>query len=228
MRVAVHQPNYLPWCGYFAKIAAADCFIVLDDVPMPTGRSYLSRASILGSAGSQWLTVPIARRGSTRIADVAMAQDRWPARHIRTLRACYGHRAYGDRILSLLAQQYADPGERLADFNLRLLQTLLVLLGITTQVIRASVLSVPGHGSAHLLGLVQAVGGSEYLSGPSGRSYLDESLFTQFGIPIRYGCYESIEYAQHSPRFVPALSVVDALCHVGPDAARALLLYRFS
>ena len=225
MRVAIHQPNYLPWCGFFAKAAAADCFIVLDDVVMPNSRSYLSRTQIMGPSAPQWLSLPILRGGRSLIAEASFAGTDWRARHLRTLQARYGHVAHGSRILTRLSPHFTDPETHLASFNLSLLRTLLSLLGVETPLVRASQLAVPGQGSRHLLDLVRAAGGSAYLSGPSGRSYLDEKLFTQFGIPIHYGHYESTPYAQHgSQHFVPGLSIVDALCNIGVDAVRETLL----
>jgi hypothetical protein len=229
MLVAIHQPNYLPWCGYFAKLAAADLFIFLDSVPMPNGRSFLSRTQILGPDGPQWLTVPTQRQPAARVAEARVAQGGWRARHLRTLQARYGHLPHGPQILAQLAPHYAEaPEERLATVNLRLLRTLVSLLGLRTPLICASQLIAAGQGSRHLLDLVRAAGGSAYLSGPSGQSYLDEKLFTQFGIPIHYGHYEPIAYPQRGcPAFVPGLSIVDALCSTGIEATRdRLLSYR--
>lgn len=226
MLVAIHQPNYLPWCGYFAKIAAADVFVVLDDVPLSNGPSFVTRTEIRGPHGKQWLSVPVQRSGVQAIAAVRFADQHWAARHLRTLQAMYGHAAYGDAGLTRLQELYAEPGDRLADFNLRLLDDLLKILGIRTPLIRASELGVVGTGSEHLLGLVQAVGGTAYLSGPSGRRYLNEAIFAEAGVAIHYGQYEARPYAQPGEAFVPALSLLDALFHIGPAPTRALLSYR--
>lgn len=230
MLVAIHQPNYLPWCGYFAKIAAADYFVVLDDVPLSNGRSFVTRTEIRGPGGKQWLSVPVQRSGlglgPGSIAETRIADRRWAVRHLRTLQAMYGHASYGEAGLAPLQTLFADPGERLADFNLTLITHLLKLLGIATPLIRASQLGVAGTGSQHLLGLVRAVGGSAYLSGPSGRSYLDDALFAEAGIAIRYGEYEPQPYPQRGEAFVPGLSLLDALFHVGVAQTRSLLSYR--
>lgn len=225
MVVAIHQPNYLPWCGYFAKIAAADAFVVLDDVPLSNGRSFVSRTEIRGPGRKQWLSIPVQRSSRSTIAQAQFADPRWAPRHFRTLQAMYGHAAYGGTALAWLQAIYADPGERLADFNLRLITHLLSLLGISTRLIRASELGVPGTGSEHLLGLVRAAGGTTYLSGPSGREYLDEAPFAEAGIAIQYGHYQPQRYPQPGDAFVPSLSLLDALFHIGPAATRALLSY---
>ncbi len=226
MIVAIHQPNYLPWCGYFAKIAAADVFVLLDDVPLSNGPSFVSRTAILGPRGRQWLTVPISRSSTSRIADVRSADSHWPARHVRTLQAMYGHAGYAHALLRPLLDRYDRPCEQIADFNADLLLHLLRTLEIRTPILRASQLQVPGSGSRHLLALVQAVGGTAYLSGPSGRKYLDPILFAQASIAVRYAEYTPLPYPQPGDAFVPALSLIDALFHVGPRRTRELLAYR--
>lgn len=225
MLVAIHQPNYLPWCGYFAKLAAADCFVVLDDVPLPRGRSYVSRTQILGMGQAQWLSIPLQRAPSSSIGHVQFADSRWPTRHARTLRERYGRTPFASAVLPPILALYDDAGVNLATFNLRLLRAVAALLGIETRLVLASQLGRPGYGSQHLADLVAAVGGTAYLSGPSGKKYLDESLFTRMGIPIYYGAYMTRPYPQRQPPFVPGLSILDALCHIGPEETRRLLEY---
>lgn len=225
MLVAIHQPNYLPWCGYFAKLAAADCFVILDDVALPRGRSYVSRTQVLGMGQTQWMSIPLQRTLSSSIGHVQFADSRWPARHARTLQERYGRSPFGSAVLPPILALYDDPGEYLATFNLRLLRAVVALLDIDTRLVQASELGRPGHGSQHLADLVAAVGGTAYLSGPSGKKYLDESLFTRMGIPIYYGAYMTRPYPQRQPSFVPGLSILDALCHIGPEGTRRLLDY---
>lgn len=225
MIVAIHQPNYLPWCGYFAKLAAADVFVVLDDVPLSNGRSFVSRTAVLGSHGRQWLSAPLSRAGTPAIAEARFAGLHWASRHLRTLHAMYGHAAYAKVLLDPLRALYSAPAERIADFNLSAIAQIGSLLGLKTPVVRASELGVPGNGSRHLLALVQAVGGTTYLSGPSGRKYLAPSVFREAGVNIRYGEYVPPPYPQGRAEFVPALSIVDALFHIGPAATRDLLSY---
>ncbi len=225
MIVAIHQPNYLPWCGYFAKLAAADAFVVLDDVPLSNGRSFVSRTAVLGSHGRQWLSAPLSRAGTPAIAEARFAGLHWVSQHLRTLHAMYGHAAYAKVLLDPLRTLYSAPAERIADFNLSAIAQLCSLLGLKTPVVRASELGVPGSGSRHLLALVQAVGGTTYLSGPSGRKYLEPAVFREAGVDIRYGEYVPPPYPQGRAEFVPALSIVDALFHIGPTATRELLSY---
>ena len=63
MLVAIHQPNFLPWLGYFDKIARADRFVILDSVPLQlTGGNYTNRVKMIVSGKPAWITMPL-RRG---------------------------------------------------------------------------------------------------------------------------------------------------------------------
>src|SRR5687767_10206684 len=124
MRVAIHQPNYAPWCGYFAKLLHADVFILLDDAQLPLGRSYVSRTRVLGPDGPRWLSVPVLRQSGQAITDVRFADCNWPRQHLGTLRAGHARAPYFDEIWALLEPIYAAPGSYLAPFNQRLITAL--------------------------------------------------------------------------------------------------------
>ena len=224
MIAAIHQPNYAPWCGYFAKLATADVFILLDDVPRPQGRSYVSRTQVLGPSAPQWLTIPIRHDGQQPICELKSADDHWPRRHLRTLQAMYGKAPFFREVMEWLAPAYETVPLLLTDFNLHLLNEVVAYLKLPTKLQRATALQVSGNGSAHLLRLVESVGAKAYLSGPSGLRYLDQRAFARAGLELKFGRYEPIQYDQGRFTFVPSLSILDALFHCG-SAARGLLRY---
>ena len=99
MRVAVHQPNYAPWCGYFAKMFASDAFVFLDDAQLPQGRSYVSRVKVArGQDADQWLTVPV-RKGAKPIREVELAGEPWAEKHRRTLQHEYAKTPHLEEVL---------------------------------------------------------------------------------------------------------------------------------
>jgi hypothetical protein len=226
MRVAIHQPNYAPWCGYFTKLLFSDVFILLDDTQLPLGRSYVSRVRVRGPAGPQWLSIPVERHHGQRICDVRIASDQatWPRKHLATLASGYARAPFRDEILALLAPLYAAPGDRLADWNTRLLLTMLGYLGIERRLVRASELGVPGSGDERLVSLVRAVGGDAYLSGPGGQNYQDPQRFAAANVKLEVRAYEPVPYPQGDGPFLPGLSVLDALFCCG-RAARDLFRY---
>lgn len=216
-RVAIHQPNYAPWCGFFAKLKAADVLVLLDDAQLPRGRSYVARTRVLGAAGPQWLTVPLAHSESGElraIREARIADAGWARHHLQTLRARYGRSPFFAELFPLLEPLYASAGPWLAEFNERLLYALLAYLGLQRPVVRASTLGCPGRGDERLVALVQAVGGTAYLSGPSGPKYQAADKFSAAGLQLAIRTYVPVPYPQGQP-FVAGLSVLDALFRCG-------------
>ncbi|MFO0573920.1 MAG: WbqC family protein [Polyangia bacterium] len=231
MRVAIHQPNYVPWCGFFAKLRAADVLVLLDDAQMPRGRSYVSRAQVLGPDGPMWLTVPTHHAADERILDVRIADAGFGRRHLATLRARYGRAPHFAEIFGLLEPIYAavaaePPGERrLVTLNLRLLTALAAYLELDRPLVRASALGVPRQqgerGDDRLIALVRAVGGRVYLSGPGGERYQDPAKFAAADLTLELRRYQPVPYDQGRP-FVPGLSLLDPLFRLGRGAASLL------
>jgi hypothetical protein len=231
MRVAIHQPNYAPWCGYFAKLLQAEIFVWLDDAQLPLGRSYVSRTRVIGPNGPLWLSVPIRRQREQTIAEVRCAELHWPRHHLATLRAGYARAPFFDEVLAVIEPIYAafDGLEAgLADFNQRLIEALASYLGIeliSRRMVRASSVHLSSRGDERLIELVKAVGGDTYVSGPGGTHYQDPARFAAAGLKLEVRSYEPIPYPQRSVQeFVPGLSILDALFQLGQQA-RELLVY---
>jgi hypothetical protein len=224
-RVAIHQPNYAPWCGFFAKLQAAQVLVLLDDAQLPLGRSYVARTQLLGPLGPQWLTIPIAHSdtpgGLRPISAVRIADPSWAQRHLRTLRGRYARTPFFAEVYALLAPLYESAGPWLAEFNERLLLTLAAYLGLHRRVVRASTLGCPGRGDERLVALVRAVGGATYLSGPSGPKYQIAEKFAAAGLALEVRTYVPVPYPQGRP-FVPGLSLLDALFRCGRDSVTLL------
>lgn len=221
-RVAIHQPNYLPWLGFFHKIWASDVFILLDDVAFQQGNSssITNRARVKGPNGVVLLTVPVRRHGSRVIRDVRVDDSRaWRHKHIVTIRQAYADAPATPEILRLLERTLATGDDTLADLSESLIKDVCAYLGISTRVVRSSGLGVPAADrNVRLADLCRAVGGSEYLSGAGGRKYLDPGVFSERGISVRYTGYAPPDYPQLHGPFVPGLSVIDALCNLGLSA----------
>ena len=128
VRLAIHQPNYAPWCGYFAKMRNCDLFVFLDDAQMPGGQSYVYRTQIRGRQSTQWLSVPTRFRLGMAVRDVQFADPSWARKHVGTLRAVYARCPYFKEVFPFLEPIYAEPGERLAPFNERLVRAVAAYL----------------------------------------------------------------------------------------------------
>lgn len=217
MIVAIHQPNYLPWPGFFDKMSSCDRFVFLDTVPF-SKHGYQNRCQIKTAGGGLWLTVPVLTRGRvgqrTDLVEIDTAQ-RWAARHWRTLAQSYAGTPYFPDIEAAIGSMFTRSWARLVDLNIALISEIASALKITTATVRASELPVSGTRSELLRDICRAVGATRYLSGPSGAQYLDETVFERQGINVVYHKFVQRPHPQRHGDFVPGLSVVDAWANLG-------------
>ena len=227
MRVAIHQPQYLPWLGYLAKWAAADLFIVLDVVQYEKN-GWQNRNRIKTGDGVRWLTVPVHASLGTPISAVTIdSSQAWPARHLRAIEQAYARAPGLARHGEELRRLYATPWTHLAPLATASAQWLARALGIATPLRLASELLGATDASslgatARLVALCRAAGADTYLAGPHGAGYMDLAEFAAAGIAVLAQRYEHPRYAQLHGEFVPHLSALDFILTAG-DRAFAIL-----
>jgi WbqC-like protein family len=219
MIVGIHQPNFFPWLGFFDKMCKCDLFILLDTVQF-IKRGYQNRVQLKYPNGAQWFTLPVITKGRWKQATRDVEIDpspRWRRIHIQTFDALYRKTPHYPALIDELSTLYENPTSRLAEFNILGVKWVKKTVGIETHLALASELGkYSSSGSALLLHLVKAVGGTVYLSGPTGRNYLDEALFSKAGIKVDYHSFTPFNYPQRFGEFIPGLSVLDYLFNVGP------------
>ncbi len=218
MLIAIHQPNWLPWLGYFHKIACADTFVFLEDVQFSKG-SYTNRVRILLNGRERWLSQPIKQKFGQRIADVEFSDPNWVGKHMSLLSTAYNNApAYPD-VFPLLSEMFESFSHTsLATFNRNLIEAISNKLGLSANFLRDSELAVGSEGGDdRLIALVRscASGKPRYLSGAGGRGYQDEDKFRAAGIDVEYTDFQHPRYDQGDTPFVPGLSIVDSLFRVG-------------
>src|SRR5262245_16608058 len=172
MKLAIHQPHYLPWLGYFAKWAAADLFVFLDTVQYEKN-GWQNRNRIKTRDGARWLTVPVRARLGTPIRDVLVdASQPWPARHFAAAASGDGRARGWARHRDELRALYAREWDRLAPVAVASAEWLARRLGITTPTRLASEIGLPdglqGDATSRLVALCRAVGADTYLAGRDG------------------------------------------------------------
>lgn len=219
--VAIHQPNYLPWLGYFYKIVNCDTFVFLDNVQYSKG-GFINRNRIKTPQGVTWLTVDVLTRGryGQLIKDTEIKNNiSWGSAHkksLQSLRQSYSRAPYFEKYLACLDAAFCTEREKLAELNIFLVKTICKALGIDgVRFLRASELDVAGESTQLLVNICQSVGASTYLSGPSGRTYLDESVFATRDIELRYTDFKHPVYAQLYGDFTPNMSIVDLIFNEG-------------
>ncbi len=224
-RIAIHQPNYAPWLGYFHKIAQADAFIFLDDAQFSKG-SYTNRVQILAHGRARWLTVPVSHALDDPIDRVALARPDWAASHLDTLRTCYEGAARFASVWDEVRALYDGlPAGDLAAMNRVLVERFAARLGLATNFLAASALGANGAaGDDRLIALVQSVEAhGTYLSGRGGAKYQDPAKFAAAGLGFEYSDFTPSSYDQGGDMFVSGLSVLDAVFHLGWDQTARLV-----
>lgn len=221
--VAIHQPNYFPWLGYFDKLARADVFIALDHVQFPkTSGNWGNRVQLLVSGKPHWTTLPIRRdyHGVRRFDEMLIAEDKpWRRDLLQTLRTNYGRTAAFHEVVSILDSVVNHPIQTLADYNLNAIRTIAPKIGIDPgKIVLSSQLPVAGTATDMLIELIRAVGGTAYLCGGGSGGYLEPEKFAAAGIELLEQGFRHPVYSQvRAAEFVPGLSCIDALMNCGFD-----------
>jgi hypothetical protein len=227
--VAIHQPNFFPWLGYFDKILRSDIFVVLDSVQFPKKQgNWMNRVRILEQGEARWLTLPVDRayHGLRRVNEMKISQESsWEEKTMRTLHHAYGKSPHFDEVLPTVEPLVRQPEPMVADYNLKAIRTLTTrLLSRPAQFVRSSTLNVEGSATDLLVDIVKSVGGNSYLRGGGAIGYQEDVRFGDEGIELVYQRFEPPSYPQTGAATpVTGLSVMDALFNVGFDETANLL-----
>ncbi|WP_375227378.1 WbqC family protein [Roseobacter sp. S98] len=224
-RVAIVQSNYIPWRGYFDMIAAADEFILYDDMQY-TRRDWRNRNKIKTSQGTIWLTVPVSVKGKyhQKIFETQIHDQSWRAEHWRSISLNYRRAPYFDEVAAWMKPLFLSATQNnLSETNRVFIEAICEKMGIGT-VISSSRDYVLSEGKTERLAdLCFQAGGTEYISGPSAKDYVDEAVFKAKDIHLRWFDYNGYKpYRQLWGEFEPGVSVVDLLFNCGPEARNFL------
>ncbi len=219
MIVAIHQPQYMAWGGYFHKMDAADAFVFLDTVQYKKNE-YQNRNLIKGPQGPQWLTVPVLYRFGQTIGEVGINETvPWARKHLSALVTCYGKAPFFDRYIGDFERLLMGTYSGICELNIAASTLIARLLGVETALSVASELPpVDDNRDRRLVEIVRLLGGDTYLSGAGGRDYIDEDVFEEGGVNLAFQEFKAPEYPQLFGAFAPNLSTIDLLFNVGPSA----------
>lgn len=224
MIVSINQPAYLPWVGFFDRIARSDLHVVLDHVQFEKN-SFVNRNRVRSSQGAVWLTVPVRTAGRFHqlpICEVEIAHAAWRRKHWTTLQQCYARTAHFPSHAGFFERLYHRDWQTLEPLLRESTSYLLKALGIRTPMLRSSELKVAGEKSALVVAICHAVGATKYLSGPLGRNYLDLTSFADAGIAVEFHDYRHPVYRQCWPGFEANLSALDLLFNRGGSGFESL------
>ena len=225
MKLAIHQPNYLPWPGYFHKMESADVFLILDTVQY-VKFEYDNRCKIKTPEGEQWITVPISSTNlTTPINKVMLAKDADIWRYNwKPLKKNYSKCPFFEEYQDELREIYGKKWDRLIDLNLMLIETVQNWLEIKTPLKFASELPESTlKGTELILSYCRELNADMYLSGMGGKNYLEQEKFENKNIILEFQDYLPIVYPHRFGDFVPNLSVIDLLFNCGKESLSRII-----
>jgi len=218
-KVAIIQSSYIPWKGYFDIIHDVDCFIFLDDVQY-TNRDWRNRNKIKTNSGERWLTIPLGSNRDKLITEMEFKDLSWRETHLHSIERFYRRAEHFSKYYKLIKEYYYQHDWlRLSDFNQNFIKRFSTeILEIKTVFLDSSKINVKQKKLNKIIGLLEAVNGGYYLSGPLARNYIDESEFIKRNIKLYYKDYAGYpEYKQLYPPFSHYVSILDLLFNVGDD-----------
>lgn len=225
MKISIHQPEHMPWAGFFHKVNMADVFVVLDNTQYRR-RYFQNRNKIRVKEGWQWVTVPVTSgdRDATMIKDVLISDDdaRWREDNIESIYHAYCKAPYFDEYWPGLKRIYSEPIRSLRDLNLALIMFFFEKLGIDKKPVLASGLDVSGRKGDLILDICLALKANTYVSGISGQDYMDMGKFADSGVSVLVQEFHHPVYRQRHEPFIPCMSVIDILFNCGDKSMDAI------
>ena len=225
--VGIHQPNFMPWLGYFYKIWQSDVFIFLDDVQFQkTGSSYTNRVSININGESSYLTIPIKRDSGVRnIDEVQFLNEKWKKKVVGSLQASYGKSKFFKENKDFIYELINYKTSNLADYNMNFIIKISERMNINTKFVKSSDYNIQTTSTQRLIDLIQKVDGNIYLSGRGGDNYQDHQMYKESNIKLIYNNMPKFTYEQYkSDEFLGGLSVIDAIFNIGFDELKKVFV----
>lgn len=227
--VAIHQPNFFPWLGYFDKIALADVFIFLDDVQFPKkGGTWSNRVKMLIRAKACWVTAAIDRdfSGTRTIREMHfLGENPWREKSLNTIEINYRFHPFYDETMAVIKPLLLNHESNIAEYNIQAVTKISQELGLDIGKLRRSS-DFPAQGSSNelLCSLTTICEGSTYMCGGGADGYQDESLFELYGLKLQHQSFKHPFYSQQGlQNFVSGLSVIDAVMNLGWNGVGELL-----
>jgi hypothetical protein len=221
--VAVHQPQYLPWIGYFDKMRKADVFCYLNDVQYKKNE-WQNRNRIKTVQNWQWLTVPVRYRFPEKINEVRINHTtHWSKKHLQALKTNYSRAPYFKSYISIFEDTFSREWELVSELNIHLIECLKDALQMKKKTtIISSELTLREEPTDRLIDICKAVGADTYLAGQGGADYMDAARFEENGLKVIMQEFTHPVYPQLFKDFKSHLSIVDLLFNCGPESMNVI------
>ena len=215
MRLALMQPYFFPYIGYFQLMAAADLFVVFDDVQY-IKRGWVNRNRILVNASPQWITMPVvaASHRLTIVERYYTSPKRSAAELAARISSAYKHAPFLRETMALIEECLAFDDPNVAKFNTNLLTCVARRMSIRTPFKCSSEIakdSAVVGAESRVIDMCARLGATTYINLIGGRALYTSARFAEHGIDLRFLHSDAKPYPQRGGEFVPSLSVIDVL-----------------
>ena len=224
MKVAIHQPNYLPYVGFFHKLSLADTFVIMDDTQYD--KKFTNRNKIKVPGNWIWLTVPINKKHkfvANKIVEINN-EENWQSDHFKKINHSYSNSEFFKKNYKTFFEKiYSKKWDHLFTLNYELIIQLIDWLDIKIEVIKESELNINRNSTDRLVNISKKIGAETYVSGIGGKEYMNEKMFETNNIKIEYQNFKCPIYKQvFNSEFIPNLSIIDLLFNIGPKSLSKL------
>jgi hypothetical protein len=227
MKIAIHQPQYMAWVGYFHKMASADLFVLLDDVQFKKNE-WQHRNRIRNKDGWQWLSVPNSYKFPQIIREVGVREEtNWRENHQRSIETCCGRAPFFKKYAEAFAGYFSKPYQTIDTATIESVKLIAQCLHIKTPVSISSQIGFEGTSTERLVNICKYFKADTYLAGAGGHDYMDLSLFEKAGIAVEFQDFLAPRYMQHwtknKEEFISGLSAIDLLVNCGEESLTVLM-----
>lgn len=225
--VVIHQPDFMPYLGFFDRLLHADTYVVLETAQYVNGtsRSWMNRDKIKTEKGEQWITVCVKKAPrETRIRDIILLDDgKWQKNNLGLLHQNYRKAEYYKEILPYVEKLYSGEYTHFWEFSFASIQMLIELFGIDIDIVFSSDLDPQGKNNDMIVDIMQKLGAKTYLSGMGAADYYDAQVYEKAGIKVIWQDFKHPVYPQQFGEFIPYLSSIDLLFNCGIERSRKIL-----
>ena len=222
MIISIHQPQYMPWLGYFDKIARSDVFVLLDDVQFKKNE-WQNRNQIKTAQGKQWITVPVMYHFPERINEVKINNTvTWQKKQQHGIELSYRNAPFYKEYKEFLDELFSRQWGTIDTLNIVTVKKLARLLGIKTEIVSSSAMKIVTTSTRRLIDICKKFSADTYIAGQGGEQYMEIELFKKENIDVIIQKYEHPVYPQLYGEFISQLSVIDLLFNCG-DKSLAIL-----
>jgi hypothetical protein len=220
--IAIHQPNYIPWLGYFFKIHQADVFVFFDDAQYSNTGMH-NYHYIKTVQGPFRLKIPVIQKLGDRINQVRIRDElRWQVKHLKTIETFYHKAPFFDEVFNDFRSILGFHYENLAEMNSRIIRFFSGKLGISTLFLNSSDLNVDSSREQKIIDICILLNSSIYYSGTGAKAYQYEEDFVSSGLELRYSVFKPFIYPQLFSGFQSNVTILDYLMNCGYDWNRVI------